>query len=68
MTDEELPLPPFVLEQACEKCNEYDAHPVTYMSYGRCIHPDATVGVRQNERLHRRCSRCRFQWDEAIFS
>jgi hypothetical protein len=61
-------LPPFSGDNPmCRKCLHQDAS-TTYMGHGRCVHPDVAIGWEPNERLHRRCLRCGYQWDEAIYA
>lgn len=58
--------PPFSGDDVeCVKCGNKGAATV-YLEYGRCSHGDeVAIGWEKNERLHRRCERCGFQWDEA---
>lgn len=66
---DETPLPPYSGESPrCPKCGEERAA-TTYMEFGRCSHYGDThmvVGLDRNERLHRACRNCGYQWDEAI--
>lgn len=59
-------LPPYEPNSECAKCG-YEGRALTkYLAYGRCSHPDMVIGEVLNERLHRSCFRCDYQWDEAI--
>ncbi|MEU9000506.1 hypothetical protein [Streptomyces sp. NPDC048551] len=63
-------LPPFSGDEpTCTKCGWTGAR-TEYLPMGDCVHgPGArgvTIGWTANERLHRECQRCRYQWDEAI--
>lgn len=49
----------------CAKCGHKGAA-TEYRAYGTCVHPDMIHGYERNERLHRECARCRYQWDEAL--
>lgn len=67
MTDQPEPLPPFSGDDPrCAKCGNKGAY-TSYMATGRCMHqwPYDVIGFSPNERLHRECSRCGHQWDEA---
>lgn len=63
------PLPPFSGDDTtCTKCGHVGAA-TEYRAHGECIHstgPEISVGFDPNERLHRECRRCGYQWDEAI--
>lgn len=62
-------LPPFSGDDPpCIKCGWTDAR-TEYLPFGDCAHglgDRTTVGFQPNERLHRECTRCGYQWDEAI--
>lgn len=54
----------------CPKCNQFGAT-TTYMQGGVCYHygsHNEVIGVQPNERLHRGCRTCGYQWDEAVRS
>lgn len=61
--------PPFSGDDpTCVKCGHEGASTL-YLAHGRCIHapgPEIAIGFEPNERLHRECGRCGYQWDEAI--
>lgn len=68
MTDPQAPLPPFSGDlTTCTKCRHQGAS-TAYLAHGRCLHDGsgATLGFQPNERLHRECRRCGYEWDEAI--
>ncbi|MEU6365786.1 hypothetical protein ABZ876_08520 [Streptomyces sp. NPDC046931] len=60
-------LPPFSGDSpVCPKCRYEDAS-TQYRAVGRCLHDSGcTVGLTKNERLHRECLRCGYEWDEAL--
>ncbi|MFJ1865515.1 hypothetical protein ACIOD1_12870 [Streptomyces sp. NPDC088097] len=63
-------LPPFSGDEpTCGKCGWTGAS-TEYLPMGDCVHGpgdrSVTLGWTANERLHRECQRCRYQWDEAI--
>ncbi|MFD4740588.1 hypothetical protein ACFWNQ_24970 [Streptomyces virginiae] len=65
-------LPPFSGDEpTCTKCGWTGAS-TEYLPFGDCVHSPGdrgvTLGWTANERLHRECQRCRYQWDEAIVS
>lgn len=63
-------LPPFSGDDPlCEKCLHSGAS-TRYLRIGRCLHGTPGVlyvGDELNERLHRECRRCGFEWDERIY-
>ena len=63
------PLPSFSGDTPrCAKCGNEGAS-THYRATGRCIHGSGMeIGAHSNERLHRECLRCGYQWDEAIVS
>lgn len=65
------PLPAYSGEDPqCPKCHEFGAI-ATYMQGGTCHHYGAenvVLGYQPNERLHRACRTCGYQWDEAVQS
>ena len=65
---EPVDLPPYSGEEPlCSKCNEFGAS-TTYMQGGTCHHwgsENVVIGLQANERLHRSCKNCGYQWDEA---
>ena len=60
-------LPPFSGDvPTCAKCGHKGASTL-YLAHGRCLHNGtAVIGLYPNERLHRECGRCGYQWDEAL--
>lgn len=61
-------LPPYSGEEpTCPKCLNVGAR-TQYLAHGRCVHGSGggIVGVIPNERLHRKCWRCDYAWDEAV--
>lgn len=61
-------LPPFSGDTpTCPKC-QYEGASTRYLGTGRCLHGErgVAVGVGKNERLHRECARCGYEWDEAL--
>lgn len=63
-------LPPFSGDEpTCAKCGRVGAR-TEYLSMGDCVHGPGdrgvTLGWDVNERLHRECERCGYQWDEAV--
>jgi len=62
-------LPPYSGEgPLCVKCGN-DSARTEYRPLGECIHNEVleyTIGFSANERLHRECRRCGYQWDEAL--
>lgn len=63
-------LPPFSGDEpTCTKCGWTGAS-TEYLPMGECVHSPGdrgvTLGWQANERLHRECRRCRYQWDEAV--
>lgn len=61
-------LPPFSGDKpTCVKC-QFKGAATQYMRIGRCLHDGShsTIGMTQNERLHRECIRCGYGWDEAL--
>jgi hypothetical protein len=60
-------LPPYSGDRTtCLKCG-HDVATTRYLSYGRCLHEAGVVaGTEANERLHRECCCCGFQWDERV--
>lgn len=59
--------PPFSGDDpTCPKCRNVGAR-TKYLRFGDCTHgTDLVIGFRPNERLHRECRRCGFEWDEAL--
>lgn len=58
-------LPPFSGDNPqCPKCGNEEAD-TRYLAHGQCAHPDTSIGWQPNPRLHRTCTRCDYQWDEA---
>ncbi len=63
-------LPPFSKFPKCIKCGNETAS-TKYLESGVCIHnigSSYVQGFEHNERLHRSCFRCEFEWDEAAIS
>jgi hypothetical protein len=60
-------LPPFSGEDpVCPKCLNVGAM-TEYRAHGKCEHEACLViGFGPNQRLHRECRRCSYQWDEAL--
>ncbi|MFM9656825.1 hypothetical protein [Streptomyces scabiei] len=62
--------PPFSGEEpTCAKCGREGEAFTQYRAHGECIHGPGLedfVGYEANERLHRECARCGYEWDEAI--
>jgi hypothetical protein len=63
-------LPPFSGDEpTCLKCG-YAGARTEFLTMGDCVHGPGdrgvTLGWNVNERLHRECQRCQYQWDEAI--
>ncbi|MEV6569958.1 hypothetical protein [Streptomyces sp. NPDC051577] len=56
-------------EPTCIKC-AWKGASTEYLPLGDCVHGPGdrgvTIGWHPNERLHRECQRCQYQWDEAI--
>lgn len=62
-------LPPYSGDEpTCMKCGNVGAS-TEYLPLGDCVHSPGdrgvTLGWTPNERLHRECQRCQYQWDEA---
>lgn len=61
--------PPFSGDEpTCIKCG-YEGASTECREHGQCIHGpgiEDTYGWARNERLHRECTRCGHEWDEAI--
>ena len=56
-------------EPTCVKCGREGDTFTQYREHGQCIHGpglEDAVGYERNERLHRECARCGYEWDEAI--
>lgn len=67
VTAKEPASPPFSGDDAtCQKCGQVGAS-TSYIQHGRCLHDGShvTLGWDRNERLHRECRRCGYEWDEA---
>lgn len=64
------PYPPFSGDEpTCAKCGREGEAFTQYRQHGQCIHGpglDDTFGYALNERLHRECARCGYEWDEAV--
>lgn len=65
-----ITLPPFSGDEpTCAKCG-YVGASTEYLPMGDCVHGPrdrgVTLGRTANERLHRECQRCQYQWDEAV--
>jgi predicted nucleic-acid-binding Zn-ribbon protein len=62
--------PPFSGDEpTCAKCGREGDTFTQYRERGQCIHGhslEEVVGWEPNERLHRECARCSYEWDEAI--
>lgn len=63
-------LPPFSGDRPrCVKCG-HEGAATRFMGYGYCSHDSVTgsavIGAFSNERLHRRCRNCDYEWDEAL--
>jgi ribosomal protein L37E len=66
------PYPPFSGDEpTCAKCGHEGGAFTRYRQHGQCIHGpglEGIVGYGPNERLHRECARCGYEWDEAVFT
>jgi predicted nucleic-acid-binding Zn-ribbon protein len=63
-------MPPFSADEPlCAKCG-FDAASTEYRATGACCHEsrEQVVDFSPNERLHRECARCGYQWDEAVIT
>lgn len=59
--------PPYSgINAKCAKCGHRGAT-TQYRGHGRCSHSaEDTLSMEVNERLHRTCMRCRYEWDEDV--
>lgn len=66
-----MSLPPYSGESpTCPKCGHVGANTV-YMAWNACVpgtngHHILVQSTAMNERLHRQCWNCEYQWDEAL--